>query len=757
MADESRARQGTLIEGAREDRAEEDDAASLDAVAKNPCVFVADAAAEGSRIADVLRMAGYAVYDVPLSTLASRAQVQRPNVVLLDVDAHGALEAVADLRRAPGAAGIELVYFGTGEGPVRSTEEAIGNDGCAFFARPVDIGALVRKIEAMTGGPAERADARSSTPPPSLPATRNLGIFERPSLPAPGVRTPGSPLPMSAPSISELGAPPRSLATYGTVSNELQQLLADAELRADALVLTDATVPSPEEEIETVLPAEVLASLDEPIEANEEEEPYARGATGAFGREGTGHGKHTTSGGSRQTTTSSGRATESQTHERRLSDAPARDLTPARRPSEERRRESASLRAVVAPTTELRRPELAASATPLPSFAEPSVRRPHAEDANQRTTLPVTVASEAARARGESEAPPQSSGVVIVEPTDARRALADAIASRRSGALSFDEGGVVRRVVLRDGDLVTAASSAEGETLVAFLGARGDLPRDEVERLLEKVPPYGRHAGAALIAHGWLEQDQLWSALRAHAEWIAALALRTAAGTVALEPEPPGRLRYEPSVFAASTGGELFVELVRRAVAPEEALDALGGDDARVADGPASGLLAECALSPTELELLSRARGGTVGDVLSRAPDAEIASVLHALALLGVIDVIPAAESARPATTSSSDLETAALDDEAIRARVRARLELVEEGDYFSVLGVPRDATSYEIRRAFVELRRAFEPARLLSPRLADLADDVRKIVVVLEEAYEILRDAARRERYRRAIDAQPG
>jgi curved DNA-binding protein CbpA len=87
---------------------------------------------------------------------------------------------------------------------------------------------------------------------------------------------------------------------------------------------------------------------------------------------------------------------------------------------------------------------------------------------------------------------------------------------------------------------------------------------------------------------------------------------------------------------------------------------------------------------------------------------------------------------------------------------VRARLQLVDEGDYFAVLGVARDATGYEVRRAFLELRRAFEPSRVLTPSVADLADDVRKIVSVLEEAYEILKDGARRERYRRAIDAVP-
>lgn len=335
--------------------------------------------------------------------------------------------------------------------------------------------------------------------------------------------------------------------------------------------------------------------------------------------------------------------------------------------------------------------------------------------------------------------------------------MAQAVAGRVTGALSFEQDQIVRRVVLRDGDFVTAASGGERESLVAFLGTRGELPRDEVERLIAKVPPYGRHAGAALVAHGWLKQDQLWNVLRAHAEWIASIILRLDGGQAVIEPDPPGRLRGEPSVFGASTGAEIFVDLVRRAVPPEEALERVHGPKSRIADGASAGLLAECNLSTQELDLLSRVRGGTVADLLARAPDGEIVSVVHGLALLGVIDIVPALD--RDGETSAGDPrfeEVAALDEDAIRARVRARLELVDEGDYFAVLGVSREATSYEVRRAFLELRRAFEPSQLLTPPTADLTADVRKIVSVLEEAYEILRDTARRERYRRAIDARP-
>jgi hypothetical protein len=44
----------------------------------------------------------------------------------------------------------------------------------------------------------------------------------------------------------------------------------------------------------------------------------------------------------------------------------------------------------------------------------------------------------------------------------------------------------------------------------------------------------------------------------------------------------------------------------------------------------------------------------------------------------------------------------------------------------------------------------------LLSAETADLHDAVRLILEVLDEAYEVLRDGHRRERYRRAIEALP-
>ena len=238
--------------------------------------------------------------------------------------------------------------------------------------------------------------------------------------------------------------------------------------------------------------------------------------------------------------------------------------------------------------------------------------------------------------------------------------------------------------------------------------------------------------------------------LRAHAEWILGRALMADDGTCALEAEARGRLKAEPSVFGGSTGAEVVIEAIRRAIAPDVAVRRLGGPNARLADGQERQLLAECALPAEEEEAVRGASGRTVGEVLA-GQEPELANVLYALTSLSVLEALT------PSTPGSSEPNGLdPLDAEALRQRVRLRLAVIEDGDYFALLGVPKTATGYEIRRAYLELRRAFEPRRILTAATANLADNLQTVIEVLDEAYDILREPGRRDRYRRAIEAGP-
>jgi DnaJ-class molecular chaperone len=61
---------------------------------------------------------------------------------------------------------------------------------------------------------------------------------------------------------------------------------------------------------------------------------------------------------------------------------------------------------------------------------------------------------------------------------------------------------------------------------------------------------------------------------------------------------------------------------------------------------------------------------------------------------------------------------------------------------------VRRDATAFEVRRAYEAARRDYAPEAFSSEVQREQAEPLREIAVVLDEAYRVLRDDAVRTRY---------
>jgi hypothetical protein len=112
--------------------------------------------------------------------------------------------------------------------------------------------------------------------------------------------------------------------------------------------------------------------------------------------------------------------------------------------------------------------------------------------------------------------------------------------------------------------------------------------------------------------------------------------------------------------------------------------------------------------------------------------------------------VIPAEVPAAPAAPGPRALTAA--EAAALRARVEALLPLVREGDYFAVLGLPRDASAADVERAWREATRDLEPG-VAEPALGpDLTASLAAVRRVLDEARRVLRDDTSRGEYRAHI-----
>lgn len=724
-------------------------------MSEQPTLFVTDPTAEVARISMVLQTMGYILVDLPLSRLISRLSSQIPALILADADADGILEIVHQVRAIPGGEQIEVILFGEQGKTLRNTTDAVLAGASGFLPRPLDLSLVLRKVQSLvpldtiedpnpSSGHISHTVAKST--PPAVSSSR------RPSVPEEGTWDLEGGTAFHVPQISA----------------ELEEILSGAEARVRSVAPYPSEPPSPEEEVNVVLPRSLLEVLEEPLSEDEfgswSSTPANTPGTLAHMESvlpsspagslyplplppGTSEDyiqvSHLESPDSVSPLFSPGVQVEASTRiERaapRLNSEPPvafSHLSTSSSPISESQQMHGTISTHVSIPAENKSPKSPESLE-SPVLPEPV---PVAPIVPLATVSPVL-----------QPATPELPASVVLEKGDSLYQLAKAVAERLSGVLCFDGQGGLRRIVLRDGDLMTASSSLEEETLGAFLVQRGDLPHDVEQKLRGRLPPFGRHAGAALIAHGYLSQDRLWEALRSHAEWLIGKILLLQEGICQHELEATGRLRSEPAVFGGSTGAEILVEIARRVLSAEEALEELGGWKVRLGEGKRFSLLNECSLDPRENALITHARGFTVSEILADQLFVGLASVLLVLERLGILEAWAPSDSEPTPLPPKDDL-----DEEALRARVRARLALVEEGDYFAVLGIPRRATPYEIRRAYLELRRSFEPSRILSSTTVDLAEPVRTILEVLDEAFEVLRDGIRRERYRRAIEARP-
>ena len=140
-----------------------------------------------------------------------------------------------------------------------------------------------------------------------------------------------------------------------------------------------------------------------------------------------------------------------------------------------------------------------------------------------------------------------------------------------------------------------------------------------------------------------------------------------------------------------------------------------GGGASVVGEGARAELLRECGLGAAENDAIRTTRGMRLDALVQQYPDTDIASVLYALWLLGVVDMVRSVLERVTMMGANRSTPTSSTKRRSAIAFARAS-QLVDEGDYFALLGVPHNATGYEVRRAYLDLRRTFEPSRVLTP-----------------------------------------
>ncbi len=340
-----------------------------------------------------------------------------------------------------------------------------------------------------------------------------------------------------------------------------------------------------------------------------------------------------------------------------------------------------------------------------------------------------------------------------------------------TGRLTMSRSDGQKSLFFDGGAPVSATGNQTHDRLGDLLYREGKLTREQ-HALTREVPLGGGRAGAqALVDLGLLKPGELFAALRRQTEeiWYSLFNPTWDRASYRLSTEQASaedKLRLTAHPFA------LLLEGVRRKYGLERLVERLGPPETvltptvRFAEAlpdmaltAAEKLAAELIDGHRSLGEIRLAVGGLPTMALSECGLYALSWVLWCIAAVRVGEATSPvdgttwhgqADSLTPERRRALRAEPERPEDRAVdRERVQAKWQQLGDCDYFSVLGVERDATEHEILRAYERLRQDFAPQRFVEPLRVELAPVFEEIAEVLEEARRVLLDRELRHAYR--------
>lgn len=328
------------------------------------------------------------------------------------------------------------------------------------------------------------------------------------------------------------------------------------------------------------------------------------------------------------------------------------------------------------------------------------------------------------------------------------------------GTLTLIRGDDVRRLYFDKGELRTATSSREVQRIGSFLRRRGRVTEDDLRWALEEMRrQQGSRLGQKLVERGLLTRAVIDSEMKRLVEEIVFSAFEWESGEYRFE---PSTAVLDPDIVLAFSTAAIIVEGIRRLPETPVFRQRLGEGTGvlRLARDPMS-RYQYLPLAPQEAYVLSRIDGRLPLDALltiAGSSRASAAKTLYALLSCGLIEWQTDGLDRRESIGTVASLNVEVTNEPPTSTPGHAELvrntwRRIDWLSHYELLGVPREATEEEIRRAYLEKGRLFHPDLRHRPDLAAFERELTAVFERLEVAYEVLGDPAKRAEYDQASD----
>ncbi len=331
----------------------------------------------------------------------------------------------------------------------------------------------------------------------------------------------------------------------------------------------------------------------------------------------------------------------------------------------------------------------------------------------------------------------------------------------KTGILRVESGDIVKRVYIKNGDMIFSASNQDEDRLGDLLLREGRITQEQFDHSVRELKRTKQRQGAVLVRLGYLKPHELVTVVSHHAEEIILSLFGLESGSFVFEETP---LPTEEVITLKLSAANLIYYGVKRINNLQLIEGELPSADDILSFSPDPlDLFQDIRLDESGKMITSCVNGKTsIKEIISitQLDEAEALKTICALLSVRMIEIKRKEE---PAVEMPEEII-----EEIVRERTEAEInpqlrDMIEdmhsrhEGlGYYGILGVKEYATTAEIKSAYYKAAKKFHPDMHFHLKDDSLKDKLSDIFSYVYAAYATLSNPQKRKDYDKLITLKP-
>lgn len=333
--------------------------------------------------------------------------------------------------------------------------------------------------------------------------------------------------------------------------------------------------------------------------------------------------------------------------------------------------------------------------------------------------------------------------------------------TQKTGMLTVESGNIVKRVYIKNGDMIFSASNQEEDRLGDLLLKEGKINMEQYDHSVSEMKKSKQRQGTVLVKLGYLKPQELAALVKHQVEEIILSLFTMEEGKFLFEEMP---LPTEEVITLKLSAANLIYYGIKRINSLRHIKNELPSLDSVLCfSSDPLDLFQDIRLDDSGQKVISVVDGKTSMKeiiAISQLDNFEALKAIYALLNTRMIDIDAQCKThfgiPEEVIEEISEVKKEKKDASLLKDEIEEMHKRYEDLGYYGVLGVKRYASIHEIKSAYYKAAKKYHPDMHFHLNDDILKDKLNDIFTYVYEAYAILSNAKKRKEYDDSITLRP-